>query len=265
MIAPRHRAGLLAAIAAALFAGGATGSGSASSASAAPVAAHAASVTPRSVVRYWMRRTHEVGSTTDFRRIGPRVTVPDGHGGTITAAIGLRHPSADGKGQLVFFFHGRKFLGWDTSHESIAIAAIHRGHGPRLRVRYVRYGPRDPYCCPSRSPVTVTYHWTGGRLIASRVPPNADGARVRLSSTQATWHHCADVGPAQSDTGIYQIRMLRISCARGRHVLSVWYHDRSAPDAGPRHWRCRVKVVSFSERRSCARGSHRIQFTLLYA
>lgn len=228
--------------------------------------AHAAAVTPLSVVRHWMRRTHEgTYRRVHFKKISPRVTVPDGRGGTITAVIGVRYPTADGKGQLVFFFHGRKFLGWDTARESIAIASIHRGRGPRLRVRYVHYAPSDAYCCPSRSPVTVTYRWTGKRIVASRVPPNATGPRVRLAATQARWHRCADVGPRQSDTGVYYIRMLRISCASGRRILHAWYYDRSAPDAGPRGWRCHVNVSSYSERHYCRRGEQRIRFTLLYA
>lgn len=231
-----------------------------------PAHAQAARATPLSVVRHWMRRTREVPYPgTHFKKISPRVTVPDGNGGTITAVIGVRSPTADGYGQLVFFFHGRRFLGWDTARESPALIAIHRGRGPRIQVRYAHYAKRDALCCPSRAPITVTYRWTGTRITASRVPPNATGARVRLVSAHATWHSCASVGPKQSDTGVYDIRMLRISCAAGRRILRAWYNDRSAPDPGPRGWHCHVKVSRVSERHYCRRGTRRIHFTLLYA
>jgi len=231
-----------------------------------PARAHVATVTPRSVVRHWMRRTQEVGHPgTHFTRRGPRATAPDGDGGSITAIVGGRYPTADGKGQLVFFFHGRTFLGWDTSRESIAIAPIRRGRGSRIRVPYVHYARKDALCCPTRGRLTVTYRWTRGRLVPNRRPPNATGARVRLRAVAARWHACADVGPSQTDTSVYEVRALRIGCPSARHILRVWYYDRSAPNAGPRGWHCRVTVQGYSERHSCARGRRRIGFTLLSA
>jgi hypothetical protein len=86
-------------------------------------------------------------------------------------------------------------------------------------------------------------------------------SRVR----RPTWHSCADVGPKHTDTAVYDIRMLRISCASGRRILRAWYYDRYAPDAGPRGWACHVKVSRSSERHYCQRGERRIRFTLFYA
>lgn len=69
-----------------------------------------------------MRRTVEVGDAhVHFRQIGHRIVVPDGHGGTVTAAIGVRSITADGHGQLVFFFHGQHFLGWDSNREIASV------------------------------------------------------------------------------------------------------------------------------------------------
>lgn len=259
---PRTSLAILVSAAIALLAG-ATPSRAAGTSNASARVTH---VTPLSVVRHWMRRTREVGdSRTHFTRLGPRLSVPDGKGRSITAVIGGRYPTADGKGQLVFFFHGRAFLGWDTARESIAIAPIRRGRGHGIQVPYVHYAPSDALCCPSRGLRTVTYRWNGRRIVASRRPPNATGSRVRLRAAGARWHACADVGPAQTDTSVYSIRALRLGCGPARAILRRWYDDRSAPGAGPRGWRCHVRRRGYDERHSCARGAKRIRFTLLLA
>jgi LppP/LprE lipoprotein len=147
----------------------------------APAALARSTATPRSVVRYWVHRTIEVGGTGEgFRVISRRATTRDGAGGSITAVVGLRQPSADGKGQLLFFFRGRRFLGWDRIYESIAIDRISAPRRNRIRVHYANYKPTDPLCCPTLRPVTVDYRWTGRRIRPSRPAPRSTGRRVRL-------------------------------------------------------------------------------------
>ncbi len=136
---------------------------------------------PWSVIRSAMHRTYELGPGADpgFGSVGRRTVVSDGRGGSLTAIVGLRRPSADGKGQLVFFFHNRRFLGWDARRTSIAIYPP-RAAGPRrFSIRYVHYARNDALCCPSLRPVTIRYRWTGSRIVGSRRPPNL-GSRVRL-------------------------------------------------------------------------------------
>lgn len=107
-------------------------------------------------IRTWMRRTVEVGNLrVHFRQVGHRVVVSDGRGGTLTAAIGVRSITADGHGQLVFFFHGQHFLGWDSNREINSIQDITAVGPRRLDVTYVRYAPDDPLCCPSLSPLAA--------------------------------------------------------------------------------------------------------------
>lgn len=129
---------------------------------------------PWSVIRNAMHRTFELGPGADerFGSISRRVVVGDGRGGSLTAVIGVRMPTADGKGQLVFLFHNRAFIGWDSNRESPAIAGLRGAGTRRFSVRYVHYARHDALCCPSRRPVTVRYRWTGRRIVASGRPPN---------------------------------------------------------------------------------------------
>jgi len=74
-------------------------------------------------------------------RAGPlRLALGDGLRGR------LRRPSADGKGQLVFFFHNRRFLGWDARRTSIAIYLPRAAGSHRLSIRYVRDARSDALC-----------------------------------------------------------------------------------------------------------------------
>jgi LppP/LprE lipoprotein len=142
-------------------------------------AAAASGPTPMSVVRKWMRRTVEVapGRTVDFRPLGRRVTIGDGHGGSLTAVVGVRNPTADAYGQLIFFFHGRRFLDWDSDHENPQVAV--RASGGAFAATYAHYRRSDPLCCPSLPNIRVRFRWTGQRLAPSRRPPRQD-TRVRL-------------------------------------------------------------------------------------
>ncbi|GAA0345429.1 LppP/LprE family lipoprotein [Actinoallomurus spadix] len=146
----------------------------------ASAAAPSAGVPDRAAIRRVLTRTVEAADpSTHFASVRPPVTTSDRHGGTLTAVIGQRYPTADGKGQLVFFWHGTRFLGWDTGTETDAVRGVTAGPGS-FRVTYLHYAERDPECCPSLPPATVTYTWQdGGRLAASGAPP-VHGAAVRV-------------------------------------------------------------------------------------
>lgn len=151
---------------------------------AAPLGAEASPAprpAPWSAIRAAMHRTYELGPGGDprFGSVGRRTVVSDGRGGSLTAIVGLRRPTADAKGQLVFFFHNRRFLGWDATRMSIAIYPPRAAGSRRFSIRYVHYARNDALCCPSLRPVTIRYRWTGSHIVASRRPPNL-GSAVRL-------------------------------------------------------------------------------------
>ncbi|WP_433455176.1 LppP/LprE family lipoprotein [Streptomyces sp. CA-142005] len=108
-------------------------------------------------------------------------------GSYLTAVIGTRSPSADGRGQLVFLWHGTTFVGLDSSSESLAIQAITPGKPGTIRVTYAHYGPDDALCCPSLAAVTIEYRWNGRGFTPSGMPPKrGEEAAVRLEGTSIT-------------------------------------------------------------------------------
>jgi hypothetical protein len=108
-----------------------------------------------------------------------RLTVPDGHGGFLTAVLAVRWPTADGYGQYVLFWHDTTFLGSQNltplpklGREATSIeAAKVRGHG--IELTFANYSPKNPLCCPSLKPVVSTYRWDGSRLVNSRRLPRS--------------------------------------------------------------------------------------------
>jgi hypothetical protein len=89
----------------------------------------------------------------------------------------VRHPSADAYGQLVFFWHNKTFVGWDSQYESVAVQRIVSHAAGSFSITYPRYKPNDPLCCPSRKPVTLQYGWGSGRyFISNGIPPRLPGA-----------------------------------------------------------------------------------------
>jgi LppP/LprE lipoprotein len=136
-----------------------------------------------SVIRHWMQRTVEVETPEiHFRAAGHRAVVSDGQGGSVTAVVGVRHITADGHGQLIFFFHGQHFVGWDSRYESLNTDVWAAGP-QRFDADYAHYQSGDALCCPSLGPVRVRYRWTGSRIQALRQPPRnygSDGPAVRL-------------------------------------------------------------------------------------
>jgi hypothetical protein len=120
-----------------------------------------------------MRHTIEVGTRGEyFRPIGKPLTIKDGRGtGTLTAAIGGRYPTADGLGQVVFFWHNRVFIGLSANYETLAVVSRKSPAPGTFVIAYAHYKPRDPTCCPSLPPRKVTYGWSGHILISNGVPP----------------------------------------------------------------------------------------------
>ncbi len=121
-----------------------------------------------------MSSTYETDDrSTTFVPVGQPAIVADGNGGYLTAAIGVRSPSADGKGMLVFFFDNGTFLGWDTVYESNAIDGVTGVGTGTIEASYSTYGPSDALCCPSGS-ATVAYVYSGAEMQPqTAVPPAA--------------------------------------------------------------------------------------------
>ncbi|MEV5755101.1 LppP/LprE family lipoprotein [Actinoallomurus sp. NPDC052308] len=146
----------------------------------ADTAAPAVGVPDRAAVERVLTRTVEAADpSTHFVRDRTPVTTSDRHGGTLTAVVGRRYPTADGKGQLVFFWHGTRFLGWDAVTETDAVRDLTGGPG-HFRITYLHYAPQDPECCASLPPAAVTYTWQDdGRLVPSGTRPE-HGAAIRV-------------------------------------------------------------------------------------
>jgi hypothetical protein len=149
---------------------------------AAPTAAFSAPTLVRpspSAIASVLAHTTEVGSPrVHFKRyVGP-LTIPDGHGGSLTAVIGGRWPTADGYGQLIFFWHNAAFLGWDARYESIAIGPMKAGGTGVIQAQFAHYRPSDPLCCPKLPPLKISFRWNGNFLVASRNPPYGPGRPV---------------------------------------------------------------------------------------
>jgi hypothetical protein len=102
---------------------------------------------------------------------GGHAETQNGSGGTLYAWIGTCTGSADGHCQKVFFFNGTTYLGTDTSADSAGIMSVDTRAPEVFAVTYANYKPNDPLCCPTGTPVTITYRWTGSRLIPSGTPP----------------------------------------------------------------------------------------------
>ncbi len=131
-----------------------------------------------------MQETTLVGEPLEhFEPAGLLKTVADGTGGQLTAAVGTSVPTTDGNGQLVFFWHDRRFVGWDASTDAMEILSLHAVGVGRFRVTYSNYARRDPACCPSLVPVSVVYSWRGDHFAVDGTPPAVRPvpARVRFS------------------------------------------------------------------------------------
>ncbi|GAA1572296.1 hypothetical protein GCM10009804_30780 [Kribbella hippodromi] len=110
-----------------------------------------------------MARTVEVKQpAVHFVPSGVRATVSDGGAGKLTAVVGTRSGAADGGGQVVFFFHGNKFVGWDGDTETTGVQRLAGSGAGAFTIRYTHYAAGDPACCPSLAPVTIHWNWQDG-------------------------------------------------------------------------------------------------------
>ncbi|HEV7191613.1 MAG TPA: LppP/LprE family lipoprotein [Jatrophihabitantaceae bacterium] len=147
-------------------------------------------------IREVMKSTEEIGTPGEyFAPTGHPVTVDDGRGGTLTAAIGSRTPNADGHGMVVFFWHDATFISWDSTTEATTTDAIASAGSGEVRVTYDNYATHDAACCPSLPPATVTFQWSGDAVVALSAIPSgvymlaSTGVRpveVRLDGAQPT-------------------------------------------------------------------------------
>jgi hypothetical protein len=106
-----------------------------------------------------------------FGLIGSRETVTAADDSTISAFAAVLD-SADGTGQIVLLFRGRRFLGWASAYDTLRLSLS--ASGTTIRVRYGVFRGNDPFCCPS-SLRTVSYRWNGSRIVASGQPPSIYG------------------------------------------------------------------------------------------
>lgn len=123
---------------------------------------------PDNVVTSTMRATTEVRQPDEYFTPFPnQVVTSDGNGGVLTAIGGTRFPTADGLGQLVFFFHNGKVVGVNSDVEVTAIKSIKSIGVGKFAITYVNYKSTDPMVNPSLPPQTVTYSWNGSALVPS--------------------------------------------------------------------------------------------------
>jgi LppP/LprE lipoprotein len=119
-----------------------------------------------------MWRTILVGEPREhFYPAGQLTTTSDGSGGDFTAEVGTILPTTDGDGQLVFFWHNNRFVGWNSSVESMSVLGLQSLGPGHFQVTFSNYAPHDPACCPSLIPISVAYRWSGGHFVADAPLP----------------------------------------------------------------------------------------------
>jgi LppP/LprE lipoprotein len=113
----------------------------------------------------------EVGMPTEhFQPGSPILTISDGRGGTLSAVAAVRSPTGDGRGQTVFFWHGRTLVEAVPRFEALGINDVRATAAASFAVTFGDYARSDPMCCPSRF-ITITYHWDGHALTPMQPEP----------------------------------------------------------------------------------------------
>lgn len=149
--------------------------------SATPSTSSAPSAPTAAQIRQQLANVVEVGyPSTHFSLIDGPVTVGDGAGGAITAVIGVRSPTADAKGQMLFFWHNGKFIGWAPTTEAYAMKLDPRHAAGKIVVDFALYPHGTPLCCP-RGSARITYALAATRMRPMKpVPASAlSGQAVR--------------------------------------------------------------------------------------
>src|SRR5579871_4148213 len=137
-------------------------------------AAPAAAAPTMKQINARLSHTIEIGvKGENFRITGHPLTVKDGRGtGTITAVIGQRWPTADAKGQVVFFWHNAVFSGMSANFETPEVLSHKSPAAGTFVITYARYKKSDPMCCPTLKPLKVTYAWSSNHtFISNGMPP----------------------------------------------------------------------------------------------
>lgn len=126
-------------------------------------------------INYIMSITSEVDDPAIYFKalLQTPVTTSDGGTGWITAVVGSRYPTADGYGRIVFFWHNKDFIGFDSDHESLASSISESGPG-YIQVSYHQYAPGDPLSSPSLPDKKIIYRWNGKTFSASENLNNKD-------------------------------------------------------------------------------------------
>ncbi|MCF8566725.1 LppP/LprE family lipoprotein [Alicyclobacillus tolerans] len=123
---------------------------------------------PKNVLNAVMNATSEKSNPDiHFSPFPLQITVPDGHGGTLTAVGGTRFPTADGLGQVVFFFHNGEIADLSSDKEAISVLSIKPAGTGSFAITYANYRPTDPMVHPTLPPQTITYTWNGNRMVPS--------------------------------------------------------------------------------------------------
>ncbi|MFD1675193.1 LppP/LprE family lipoprotein [Alicyclobacillus fodiniaquatilis] len=135
-----------------------------------------------------MAATSEVGTSGEhFAISGKPVTITADNGDSVTAVVGTRSPSADGYGQVVFFFHNQTFVGVDSDTEKTDIRSVKpAAAGMSFEITYANYAETDPLSSPSLAPVTVEFGWGGTSFTANQTIPSGalNGMKISVSSAQ---------------------------------------------------------------------------------
>jgi hypothetical protein len=88
--------------------------------------------------------------------------------------------------------------------------------------------------------------------------PAPDGADAGVKLPR---RECPNVGPPQTDVGLYNIITRHIVCGKARAILRDWYHDPSQKDSGPAGWRCaQARHGRYAIRSYCHRNGKQISF-----
>ncbi|HEX5368653.1 MAG TPA: LppP/LprE family lipoprotein [Dehalococcoidia bacterium] len=134
---------------------------------------------PKEIQRQ-LSRTVESGNPHEhFKAAGEAITTSDGSDGLLTAVAAVRQPTADDSGEIVFFWHGDTFLGWDSVYESRRATVKSAGDG-KFEVTYADYDRTN-----EGKPVVVTYAWNGERLVPDASPPAGASTPVSVTLSDA--------------------------------------------------------------------------------
>jgi len=95
-------------------------------------------------------------------------------GQPLKVLIGVSRASGP-RAELAFFFVGATFIGTDTKDPSGSIAVVAQGGGS-VTLSYALYRPSDSIDAPTAGSASVTYRWTGTRLVPQGTIPSAAAA-----------------------------------------------------------------------------------------